>query len=224
VRTLAIVPARGGSKGIYKKNISPCAGKPLIHWTLEAAQGAASLDCTVVSTDDVAILEASVGFGAILLNRPEELAQDDSSTESVIANVLDQMMSEIWDVIVLLQPTSPTRCAYHIDEAVALLERGQFGSVLSVVPSHAFLWEQKSEDLPVALYDFGRRPMRQAMNQYEENGAVYVFTREHWERTGNRLGGKIGLYVMEPQHRLQIDEPIDMRLAEALLCESALVR
>ena len=123
------------------------------------------------------------------------------------------------DIIVLLQPTSPVRTGKQIDEAIEQLQREGADSLLSVVPSHSFLWALKEHrNAPVAAYDYRHRPQRQQMDpQYEENGSIYVFTREHWERTHNRLGGRISLYVMPEECRIQVDSPLDLWMAGTIL-------
>jgi len=143
--------------------------------------------------------------------RPAELATDEATTESVIEHVLSKVAA---DIIVLLQPTSPVRTGKQIDEAVQMLVDGGYDSVLSVAPSHAFLWANGN----ALNYPYLNRQRRQDMpSQYEENGSIYVFTRQHWDWLHNRLGGKIGLYVMPEEGRFQIDTPFDLWLCEQIL-------
>src|SRR5207253_4129882 len=126
----ALVPARGGSKGIPRKNLALLAGKPLLAWTLEAARGAESVTRVVVSTDDDEIAAAARHLGAEVLRRPAELAADDVPMLPVIRNGLDTFQC---DVLVLLQPTSPLRGAEHVDGAVRLLLETGADKVVSVV-------------------------------------------------------------------------------------------
>jgi CMP-N,N'-diacetyllegionaminic acid synthase len=221
--TLAIIPARGNSRGIKGKNLAMCAGKPLIDWTLEAAMGATLLDKIILSSDDADIL-ARAEFPVIAQPRPAELAQDDTPTEAVINFVLEKEANDSIDTIVLLQPTSPIRHAWHINQAIEYLRDGKYDSVLSVVPSHAFLWNvARKKARPINYMPF-RRPCRQKFKQFEENGSIYVFTMRSWNRHHNRIGGWIGLYVMPEEHRIQVDSPFDLEIASFILegrCKSA---
>ena len=214
---LAIVPARGGSKGIPGKNLAMCAGKPLIKWTLEAALDSVA-DEVVVTSDDEAILQCA--------NRPVGLTHwaaiisDDAQIEDRLDEII-QTGTQASDIIVLLQPTSPVRTGKQIDEAIEQLQREGADSLVSVVTSHSFLWTHDDNNVlfrcaPPSPLPY--RPTRQDMrSQYEENGSIYVFTREHWERTHNRLGGKISLYEMPEYCKIQVDTPFDLWMAGAIL-------
>src|ERR687888_2652879 len=131
VQVLALIPARGGSKGIPRKNLATLAGRPLLAWTIDAALGSRAVTRTVVSTEDDEIAEAARSLGAEVLTRPPELADDDTPMQPVIAHALGELGAP--DVLVLLQPTSPLRRAEHVDEAVELLVATGADSLLSVV-------------------------------------------------------------------------------------------
>ena len=212
MNVLAIIPARGNSKGIPRKNLVLCGGKPLVDWTIEAANESRLLTGAILSSDDTAILERAWGK-VEPLERAPELAQDATSTEAVMAAVLDSLAVKP-DVIVLLQPTSPLRGADHIDGAIDRLERLHADSVVSVVPSHAYLWAAAPRSI-WPLYESRQR--RQEMRQYEENGAIYVTTWAQWERTRNRLGGRVEPHIMHERHQLQVDTLFDLELASWLL-------
>jgi CMP-N,N'-diacetyllegionaminic acid synthase len=213
---LAIVAARGGSKGIPGKNLAMCAGKPLLEWTLLAIEGTTHITKAILSTDmyiphDYAIVHL----------RPEEDITDDAQIEDRLDPIIQGYKP---DIIVLLQPTSPVRTGKQIDEAIEHLQREGADSLVSVVQSHSFLWQQfsatgfSSRGNSLSYQpgvDVRRR--RQDMEQYEENGSIYVFTREHWERTHNRLGGKISLYEMPEYCKIQVDTPFDLWIAEQIL-------
>jgi len=216
MNVLAIIPARGGSKGIPRKNIAMCAGKPLIQWTIEAARLSSKVNTVMVSADNADIANIALDHSVTLSIRPDELSTDTTSTEDVLAFHLED---EKADAVVLLQPTSPVRSAEHIDEAIGILGQG-YDSVVSVVLSHCFLWHS-GEDSAVPLYH--KRVMRQEMEQYEENGSIYVFTMEHWRRERNRLGGKTALYMMPDECRYQIDTPFDLWLCEQILLKEDVV-
>ena len=212
---LAIIPARGGSKGIPRKNLALCAGIPLVDWTIRAAEDSGTITSALLSSDDDEILARARWDKVIPLRRPDELARDETTTEAVIEHALGCVL-EPPEIIVLLQPTSPLRTAAQIDEAVRCFMVAQLDSMVSVSPSHAYLWDEDGHPL------YTERKRRQEMWwQYEENGAIYVFTLEHWKRTGNRLGGDVSLYVMGEEDRLQIDTPLDLEIASMLMTRRA---
>jgi CMP-N,N'-diacetyllegionaminic acid synthase len=218
---LAIVPARGNSKGILRKNIQLCAGRPLMEWTFQALAESKLVTKTVLSTDDPTLAHA--------LNdqfQPEEIHRHAiiSDTAQIEDRLDDDLKCHQAGYIVLLQPTSPVRTGKQIDEAIEHLQREGADSLVSVVQSHSFLWQQfsatgfSSRGNSLSYQpgvDVRRR--RQDMEQYEENGSIYVFTREHWERTHNRLGGKISLYEMPEYCKIQVDTPFDLWIAEQIL-------
>ena len=209
---LAIIPARGGSKGIRHKNTALCAGKPLVQWTVEAATQAKSVDHVVLCSDDPVIL--SHHDSAMPCDRPQRLAEDTSRTEDVVFHVLEAWGGKLRPtVMVVLQPTSPQRTAQQVDDALTLLQVGGFDTVLGVVPSHAFLWQPNG----IRGFPHGWARRQDLIPYYEENGAVYVCTIDHWEKTGSFRGGKQSLYVMPEETRIQVDTPYDLYLAEKTL-------
>jgi N-acylneuraminate cytidylyltransferase len=223
-RVLAIIPARWGSKGIAKKNLAECGGRPLVDWVIEAANESRHVTRGVLSSDGLQIRERATMAGGKVwpLPRPEELARDETPTEPVIQHAIDQVGEE-FDAYVLLQPTSPLTRGQDIDRAVEMLLLHPLDSVVSVVPSHTFLWRRLPESrwglrsMPIN-YSLGSRPRRQDMvNEFEENGAIYVFTRALWEETGCRLGGRVGLYEMGEEHRFQVDSEMDLAIVDRWL-------
>lgn len=213
---LAIVPARQGSKGIPLKNIAPAGRKALLEWTLGVVEAAQRIETAILSSDSPDILAYASGKTSPLL-RPAELATDDAPQEVVIAHALQQAPTPRDGIVVLLQPTSPLRTGKHVDEAIELLETAGADSVVSVVQSHALLWYGMPFE-PEPMYPINQRPNRQQMTlRWEENGAIYVFTLRHWARTQNRLGGRVVLYQMEDEQRLQIDYIHELAWADASL-------
>lgn len=218
-RTIAIIPARGGSKGVPKKNIRPLAGKPLIAWTIEAALRSSVVDRVAVSTDSEEIADVARAYGAEAIIRPRELAEDWSPSEDALLHTL-QVVGGIdrFEAIIFLQATSPLRTYIHIDEAVTLFRESKADSLLSVNPFHVFLWEEHRGLAESVLFDYNHRPMRQEMtSHFQENGAIYVFKPEILLKRRNRLGGKIVLYKMPEQASLDIDTEMDMIIAEVML-------
>lgn len=210
---IAVIPARGGSKGILRKNLAMCAGKPLVDWVIQAANDSELINWAILSSDNDEILQRAWGK-VVAQRRPAELATDEASTEDVMEYALRDASE---DVIVLLQPTSPLTEGWQIDEAIRVLERGA-ASVVSVVESHAFLWHN-GEYANVPMYDMLNRPRRQDRFEYEENGAIYVTTSEKWHKHHVRASGKIGLYEMPEEHRFQVDTPLDLDIVSKLLNE-----
>jgi CMP-N,N'-diacetyllegionaminic acid synthase len=219
---LAIIPARGGSKGIPRKNVQPVLGKPLLAHTIEHALNATYVTRTVVSTDDEGIAGVARAFDAEVVMRPPELATDTATSESALRHVLDSLYAAEGydpDLIVFLQVTAPIRRPFDVDRAIATLQAAGADSLLSVVPSHSFLWRRTGEgDAESVNYDYRSRPRRQDLEpQFAENGSIYVFKpwvlREH----DNRLGGKIVLYEMDPWSGIDIDAPHDLALCEWIM-------
>lgn len=213
---IAIIPARAGSKGIPGKNMALCGGKPLVQWSIEAAQKAKRVSMTVVSSDSPGVLALASSMGVIAQGRPAKFAADDSSTEDVIGYVLRQ--TGVPDVVVLLQPTSPVRTGLEIDQAIQLLVEGGWNSVVSLCRSHHLLWGPTSTKPDIEpRYDVLARSTRQQVWQYTENGSIYVFTGKHWETMHNRLGGNMGRYIMPEESLLQVDTPLDLYLVDKIL-------
>jgi CMP-N,N'-diacetyllegionaminic acid synthase len=211
MNVLAIVPARGGSKGIPGKNLAMCGGKPLIEWTAEACIWSNLITTMVVSTDEPAISRCAIdAFDQRWAVHINESIGDDAQIETRLDKPINDHQP---DIIVLLQPTSPVRTGKQIDEAIEQLQREGADSLVSVVESHSFLWHPG----PPVTKVYTGRPRRQDFIQYEENGSIYVFTRDHWERTHNRLGGKISLFVMPDECAVQVDTPFDLWMADQIL-------
>lgn len=218
---LAIIPARGGSKGVTRKNVRPLAGRPLLVHTIEQALAAERVGRVIVSTDDAEIERVAEAHGAEVIERPAELADDDAPSESALVHVLDQLAEREGyrpELVVFLQCTSPIRDAADIDRAICqLLEEGA-DSLLSAVPFHGFTWRRGSTGAEPLNYDHRQRPRRQdRKGEYLENGSIYVFKRSILRRHGNRLGGKIALYEMDPASAVDIDRLEDFDICEALL-------
>ncbi|TMJ93540.1 MAG: acylneuraminate cytidylyltransferase family protein [Actinobacteria bacterium] len=213
MEVLALVPARGGSKGILRKNLVSLAGKPLLHWTLDAARAAESVTRVVVTTDDGEI--AAAVRDAEVLRRPPELAADDTPMLPVIRHALETFPC---DVLVLLQPTSPLRRARDVDAAVHQLLESGADTVVSVVPvPHRYLPESLMELHGDRLVARAEPVARQAQSTlYARNGPAVLALRPR--RLGDSLyGGDVRAYVMEARESLDIDTPFDLELAEALL-------
>ena len=211
---LAIIPARGGSRGIPRKNVRPLCGKPLIAYTIEAALSSKLIDRVVVSSEDEEIATISSQYGAEVIERPPELATDNSPTEPVLEHTvgyLQQTQDYKADIVILLQPTSPLRNHRHIDEALGSFLSNEYDSLLSVCRSHLFLWRMGRDGAYPLNFDFRDRPRRQDKElEYQENGAIFVTRLEILLQGHNRLGGKVGLYVMPREESCEIDSEFDL--------------
>ena len=218
INITVIIPARGGSKGIPGKNIKNFEGKTLIIHSIEYARDSKLINEIYVSTDDDQIAHISKTAGAKIIKRPAELATDTSSTESAIEHALNNI-DNLPDIIVLLQPTSPLRPKKSLDLIIDKFINGKYDSLLSLSPSNNFFWKISSDKISPE-YDYMHRKRRQDIKEnekkYFENGSVYIFTREHFELTNNRLGGKIGYVVFPEEYGYEIDVPKDLIILEQL--------
>jgi CMP-N,N'-diacetyllegionaminic acid synthase len=218
--TLCVIPARGGSRGIPRKNLADCAGRPLIAWTIEQAL-AASVDGqpmdVVVSTEDAEIAEVAASYGAGIVTRPPELADDTTATEPVVVHAIAARTGEgrAPERVMLLQATSPVRLPGTLDRALAEFTTSGTDSMVGVVPQAPFLWW--ATDPPTADYDVAHRPRRQELTpetmRYRETGSLYVTRTELYLTRHNRLGGRVHLFVMDEVEGVDIDTPRDLELA-----------
>ena len=223
---LAIIPARGGSKGLPNKNILPLNGLPLIAWTILQAKSVAKIEHVVVSTDDQVIADIALSYGAeVPFIRPVELAMDQTPTEPVMLHALDFYrvnQNYIPSAVILLQPTSPIRGPQSINEAINEFEMKNLDSLLSVCEDHHFYWQNKES--PKALYDFKNRPRRQDISnedrRYRENGSIYITKTENFYQENNRLCGMIGIYEMAEEHSLEIDTLTDFEIISTLMSKN----
>jgi CMP-N,N'-diacetyllegionaminic acid synthase len=220
---VAIILARGGSKGVPKKNLRQLSGKPLLVWTIEQARAARAVDVTLVSTDDPAIAEVARNAGAEVIERPAALATDTASSESGIAHALTEFErgGRAVEHVVFLQCTSPLREHDDIDRAFATYRESGADSLLSVTRSHAFLWTQGEDGSARALnYEPHQRPRRQDMRpEFRENGSIYIFSRATFARFQNRLGTRVALHVMDDASAWEIDSESDFRVIAALMAQ-----
>ena len=219
-RILALIPARGGSQGIPRKNLVPVAGKPLLAYTVEHALAAPEVDRVAVSTDDDEIARAAAGMGAEVVRRPAELATDEATSESALVHALDALAREGYepDLVVFLQATSPLRRPDDVSRAIAALDAEDADSLFSACPVHGFVWRRGAGDLSSLTYDYRTRRRRQEIGEdLLENGSLYVFKPWVLRAHGNRLGGRVAVHRMDPLDSFQVDEPADVELVERLL-------
>ena len=224
---LAIIPARGGSKRIPKKNIISLGEKPLIAWTIDAAKNCKYLDEIMVTTDDPEIRKIAISYGASApFLRPQFLASDTATSYDTIKHTIDfykESQNRDFDFIVLLQPTSPFRTGQQITESVVLLKEKNASSIVSVCKAeHSPLW---MNSLPEDgnMNNFIRNEFKKTRSQdlivhYRLNGAIYICeTNKLLAEESFFIKSNSFAYVMSRESSLDIDEPIDFRFAEFLV-------
>jgi len=215
-RTVAIIPARGGSKGLPGKNWRDFCGKPLVRWSVEQALAAETVDEVIVSSDSVDVYDAVQGMSVTWRQRPLALAGDTVATAPVLIDVLESLDPKP-DAVVLLQPTSPLRLPGDIDNCVRRLDTG-FNSLLSVYKSHHFIYRHiGSEVLKPENHNPKRWPRRQEMNQYSSNGSIYTMRPAGLQREQTMLFDTIGFYEMPEYTAHQIDSEFDWDMVEWIM-------
>lgn len=189
-RVLGVIPARGSSKRILCKNIRPLCGRPLIAYTIEAAAASERLTTWVVSTDDEAIRDVALSYGAYVIRRPDELATDDATTGHVLLHSLEWMEPDAFDLVVCLHPTSPIRDPRHIDQAIDMLWRSDAPGLASV--------------------ECRKR-------SYTHNASIYVMRADWLVATGQHHSEQFIPFLMDKSHSIDIDDEMDWKVAECLL-------
>ncbi|MGB9979490.1 cytidylyltransferase domain-containing protein [Methanobacterium sp.] len=220
---LAIIPARGGSKGVPRKNIKKIAGKPLIAYTIESAVESKHIDKVIVSTEDQEIAHISKEYGAEIIKRPEKLALDNSSTIDAIFHCLNYLKIEKYmpDIVVLLQPTSPLRTTENIDESIEFFCKKDCESVISVCEfEHSPYWSLKIENhyLKPNFGDKYFKMRRQDLpTLYLPNGAIFISNPQNLMNYESFYSKKIMPYLMSPENSIDIDSELDFKIAETIL-------
>ncbi len=224
MKILAVIPARGGSKGLPKKNIKVLGNKPLITWSIKAAKASRLVHKTMVTSDDETIISISKAAGAeIPFVRPDHLASDTASSKDVLIHTIDHYKSqgEQYDYIVLLQPTSPFRKADDIDKAIELAKSTNADMVVSVKetasnPYYVLFEENEKGHLENSKKGhFTRR--QDCPTVYEYNGSIYVIKVSALYRENSLTFEKTVKYIMDDFHSVDIDTQIDFDFAELLL-------
>jgi len=204
---LGITPARGGSKGLPRKNIKLIAGKPLIAWTIEAALKSRLLDKYIVSTEDKEIAKISKQYGADVLHRPPELATDEATTLSVLQHAIQQISCT---TVVLFQATSPIRKPGLIDECIREFKDKNYDSLATGFMCK-YIEYSKNESRRQSIEGF-----------FYDDGNIYVIKTD-LIRKGNRFGKKIGKKLISRWENIEIDDDFDFWLAEKILRKSHLM-
>lgn len=223
---VAIIPARGGSKGVPGKNLRPVGGVPLITRAVRACRAATAIDAVFVSTDDPAIGRAAHAAGAQVIDRPADLSGDSASSESALAHAIAVIRAGGIDpqVTVFVQCTSPFIDPADLDRAVGMVGSGRADSVLSAVETHEFLWRDADPALPPGTgpvvgqnHDADHRPLRQQRRpDYRETGAFYAMRTDGFLANGHRFFGRTCVLPVSATGALEIDTLDELRLADAI--------
>lgn len=215
LKALAVIPARGGSKGIPRKNVRLLCGKPLIAWTIEAAQQAASVGRVVVSTDDPEIGAVSKQYGAEVVWRPASISGDTASSESVLVHTLEQLGIR-QGRMAFLQCTAPLMLPEDIDGTLGLLDRCL--SAFTAAPWHRFVWREETTGVEPLGHTKRFRPNRQQkQREFLEVGAVYAIRIEDFLAVRSRFIGRCLHYEIPFERSFEIDEEPDFFVVESLL-------
>lgn len=221
LRVVAIILARGGSKGLPGKNIRPLLGIPLLAHSIRQARQARLINQVYVSTDSPEIAAVAREYGAQVIDRPTNLSGDKATSESGLVHAIEHLRDEQGgqpDLVCFLQCTSPIRAQGDIDHAVEQWHREGCDSLLSVSPSHRFLWQRGPAGAESINYDWENRPRRQDMKpQFVENGSIYLFRPDDLLASSNRLSGRIGLFEMDELAAFEIDSLLDFQLVELIV-------
>ena len=222
MNVLAIIPARGGSKGIVRKNLRLVAGDPLLVHSIVHAKQCAAVGRVVISTDDGEIGAVARQVGAEVIQRPAEISGDKAPSESALIHVLDYLKERQGyepDLVVFLQATSPIRSVDDIERAIETLKHEGADSLFSACRVEGFTWRLIGGSVAPVNYDPVKRPLRQDLREeiWEENGSLYIFKPWVLRRFNSRLGGRIVMHKMERLASFQIDEPADLELLQHLM-------
>ncbi len=223
MRTLGIIPARGGSKGVKRKNLRLIAGRPLIHYTIDAARQSRALTHVVTTTDDAEIAAVAEAAGSAVLMRPAALAADDTPMLPVVQHALSALEPKLgrFDAVVVLQPTTLLRTSEDIDAAVELLETTRADSVISVYQVgdyHPSRMYQLVENRLVAFQPEPPARIRQGLPPlYHRNGAIYACRRDLIDEGGTLIGPDARPYLMPRERSVNIDDEFDLLTAELLV-------
>ena len=210
MKVVSVILARGGSKGIPKKNIVNLNDEPLIYHTINASKNSLKVKETWVSTDNQEIADTSDSMGANVLWRPSNLATDISQSEDALLHFAENVN---FDILVFIQPTSPLLCGYDIDKGINMM--GNYDSVFSAYKEH---WYPRwTKQFKPNNWDINNRPRRQDVEElYVENGAFYITTKKNLLKSKLRYSGNIGIVEMPLWRSFQVDTLEDLKLIEKL--------
>jgi CMP-N,N'-diacetyllegionaminic acid synthase len=219
MKNIIIIPARGNSKGIRKKNLIKFCGKPLLYWTLLQAKKSKFSKHVYVSTQSNEIAKLSESLEAKVIMRPKKLCIDSASSESAIKHVVSNIKTKVENII-FLQATSPLREPNDIDKAFNKFKKTKADSLFSAHKAEDFfdVWESKNSSFKPITINFKNRKPRQKFKKKHlmQNGSIYIFKKKILERHNNRLGGKIMIFEMREWQSFQLDNLKQLNVMENL--------
>ena len=215
---IAIIPARGGSKGIPNKNLATVGGISLLARTISACKLSTKISTTYVSTDSDEIAKVAIECGAEVIRRPQSIAGDSASSESALLHALDEIANtrSLPKYLLFAQCTSPFIQHQDVDGILAVVE--SFNCALTVTHNHGFLWKQDQDGNAVGINhdSLVRLPRQQLDAEFRETGALYAMEIDEFRKTKHRFFGRIGMFEIPNERSIEIDEPGDLRLANLL--------
>jgi N-acylneuraminate cytidylyltransferase len=215
---IAIIPARGGSKGIPNKNLQTVGGVTLLARTISACLNSESITSVYVSTDSAEIATVASNCGAQVIQRPADISGDAASSESALLHALNEIekLTSLPKNLLFAQCTSPFISYGDIDGVLGLLQNHD--SALTVTHNHAFIWRRDNSGNAIGInHDSSiRLPRQQLEPEYKETGALYGMDVEQFRKSGHRFFGRIGMHVVPAERSMEIDDPEDLRLANVL--------
>lgn len=223
MKIVAIIPARGGSKGIPQKNLHNVAGKPLMAWTIESALASKFIDRVIVSSDAKEILDFTKTYKLVeSIKRPANLATDNSPTEPVLQHVLETINVEEYDYLILLQPTSPLRNSTDIDNAIAVLKESEATTLISVIrPNHhplkSFVKDENGYLKGLVNNQYPFMPRQELPEVYHPNGAIYIVKVNEFLKNNKLFTNKTIEFIMSHDKSIDVDSFEDVKKIEAQL-------
>ena len=219
MKNIIVIPSRGNSKGIRKKNLINFCKKPLLYWTLKQAKKSKLINDIYVSTESKEISELCKVMKVEVINRPKSLCADSASSESAIKHIVNNIPGKI-DNIIFLQATSPLRKTSDIDNALKKFKKTRADSLFSGHKSEDYfdIWEQKKKKFYPLTIDYKNRKPRQLFKSqhFMQNGSIYIFKKKILDKYNNRLGGKIMVFQMDEWQSFQLDNLKQKKIMELL--------
>ena len=230
MRILCVIPVRGGSKGLLRKNAAELVeGVSLLEWTIRQGLASYPVENVVVSTEDFELAGIAQNCGVLVSARPAELAQDETTTAAVIDHLLAQLDPDaaLFDAMAILQVTSPLRQLSDIRRSIEMISSGAYDSVISAYQTMAchpaklyFLDETQAMPTLIPFAPECQHARRQDLPKaFRRNGAIFIVTREYFEKTGQLWGGHTGLVVMPESRSIDIDTPADLEKARQMMIQ-----
>jgi YrbI family 3-deoxy-D-manno-octulosonate 8-phosphate phosphatase len=216
VSVVAVIPARGGSKGVPGKNLKRVAGRSLVARAVDAARTASSIDLVIVSTDDAEIAREARAAGARVVDRPADIASDTAGSEAAVLHAIASVGARV-EIVVFIQATSPFISPDDLDEAIDRVRSGHEDVVFAAARTHAFLWRQTTAGAVGVNHDAAHRPRRQDRDaEFQETGAFYVMRSDGFLRAGHRFFGRVGIHEVDSARALEIDTVRELELASLI--------